>query len=135
MPSKSAHLIAFLTIFFVSAASHRFVFVHVRELIRKDFARRADALIRWTAGIFLVMDLPFAYLFFSRWMAAGHDYLTRALLYPFSLWQALMLFWTAILLLRFVLHRTTQAGVSVVRYARSARSDKTSDALEAEPTL
>ena len=115
MPSKSAHLIAFLTIFVVSAASHRFVYVHAKALVQRDFRKRRQAILRGMAVLFVVMDLPFLYLFFSRWLAAGHDTLTRAVLYPFSLWQALMIFWTVILLVRLVMRRTARAGVSVVR--------------------
>jgi hypothetical protein len=135
MPSKSAHLIAFLTIFLVSAGSHRFVYVHLRELIRKDFRRRSTELVRLAAGVFVLMDLPFLYLFLSKWISAGHDQITRALLYPFSLWQALMLFWTAILLVRFFLRRSAYAGVSLVRYIRAERMPSATESLEAEPTL
>ena len=139
MPSKSAHLIAFLTIFIVSAVSHRFVYVHARALVRRDFQRRHEAVVRWMAVLFVVMDLPFVYLFFNRWLAPGHDDLTRALLYPFSLWQALMMFWTAILLVRLFVRRTSKVGVSVVRAGISSvrlareRSDSgATSPLEAE---
>ena len=135
MPSKSAHLIAFLTIFLVSAGSHRFVYVHLRGLIRKDFRQRAKGLVRLAACLFVIMDLPFLYLFLSKWIASGHDQLTRALLYPFSLWQSLMLFWTAILLGRFFLRRSAYAGVSLVRYIRAERMPSATESLEAEPTL
>lgn len=134
MPSRSAHLIAFLTIFVVSAASHRFVYVHARALIKRDFQKQT-AMLRWTAALFVIMDLPFLYLFFNRWLAAGHDDLTRALLYPFSLWQALMMFWTALLLVRMFLRRTTKVGASVVRTGiRSVRAARSrSDSAPASP--
>jgi hypothetical protein len=138
MPSKSAHLIAFLVVFAISAASHRFVYVHVRALIRRDFSRWSRTVIRATAGLFILLDLPFIYLFLSKWLASGHDELTRALLYPFSLWQALMLFWTIILLARLFVTRTVRAGTTVVRQVRSLARENPPESgpvIEPEPIV
>jgi hypothetical protein len=138
MPSKSAHLIAFLSIFALSAASHRFVYVHLKQLILRDFTRRAKAVRRSAATLFLLMELPFVYLFLSKWIAAGHDVTTRILIYPFTLWQGLMLFWTAILLVRLFVRRTATAGVSIARYTKTTiatRTQATTDALEPSQPL
>ncbi|MFI5264678.1 MAG: hypothetical protein ACHQM6_09195 [Candidatus Kapaibacterium sp.] len=109
MPSKGSYLLFFLGTSLVLIAAQAFVYFQFRRLIRKDFpqyARRTVPIIRW---IFLLMNLPLVFLFFRRDIHADIPTLTNIMLYPFTVWEFLMLMWAGILIpvviLRFIRKR------------------------------
>lgn len=102
MPSRTANIIAFLTIASLLVSSHVFVFRQLRSLILRDFPARAATLLRIAKAVFIYFDLPFLYLFFFKSLTSsdGADLslITTFLIYPFAVWQFLMIVWTVILL-------------------------------------
>ncbi|MFI5264538.1 MAG: hypothetical protein ACHQM6_08490 [Candidatus Kapaibacterium sp.] len=98
MPSKGSYLLFFLGTSLVLIAAQLFVYFQLRRLIRKDFPRRAKRVIPLLRWIFLAMNLPLVFLFFRRDIHADIPTLTNILLYPFTVWEFLMLLWAAILI-------------------------------------
>ena len=98
MPSKGSYLLFFFGISLVLIGAQIFVYFQLRRLIRRDFphrARRVVPILRW---IFIAMNLPLAFLFFRRNIRADIPTLTNILLYPFTVWEFLMLLWAFILI-------------------------------------
>lgn len=98
MPSRAAHLIAFLTIVIVSVSCHVYIFRQFARMIRRDFPRRQKAILLVAKILFVYFELPFVYMFFWRHISADVSGLTRFLMYPFAVWQIVMLVWAAILI-------------------------------------
>lgn len=98
MPTKAAQLIAFLSVFLVSAGLHRFVYVNLKRVILRDYPRLGPRLARYAAALFVVMDTPFVFLFYRNRIRVDVNLLTQLIIYPFSIWQAIMLMWVMILL-------------------------------------
>lgn len=48
--------------------------------------------------MFVVLDLPFFFIYFRGMTHAALTVLSRVLLYPFVVWQTIMLMWVLILL-------------------------------------
>lgn len=97
MPSRAANIITFLTITAVLVSCHVYIFRQLKALLLRDFP---DQAVRWTKIaklVFIYLDLPFAYLFFSRHITTDVSVLAQVLLYPFVVWQFLMAVWSAIL--------------------------------------
>ena len=98
MPSKASYLFFFIGTSVVLISAQAFVFFQLRRLIRRDFphrAKKAVPVIRW---IFIAMNLPILFLFFRRNIQADVSLLTNIMLYPFTIWQFLILLWTLVLL-------------------------------------
>jgi len=98
MPSKQIYLYFFLGTAFVLVLSELFVYFQLRRVLRRDFperSKRAVPIIRW---IFIAMNIPIAFLFFRRDIKADIPTLTIIMLYPFTIWQFLILLWTIILI-------------------------------------
>ena len=98
MPSKASYLFFFIGTSVVLISAQTFVYFQLRRLIRRDFPRRAKKavpIIRW---IFIAMNLPLLFLFFRRNIQADISLLTNIMLYPFTIWQFLILLWTLVLL-------------------------------------
>lgn len=98
MPSKASYLFFFIGTAIVLISAQTFVFFQLRRLVRRDFpqrAKKAVPLIRW---IFIVMNLPLLFLFFRRQIPFDVSLLTNVMLYPFTVWQFLILLWTLVLL-------------------------------------
>ena len=98
MPSKASYLFFFIGTAIVLISAQTFVYFQLRRLVRKDFphrAKKAVPIIRW---IFIVMNLPILFLFFRRNIPFDVSLLTNILLYPFTIWQFLILLWTLVLL-------------------------------------
>jgi hypothetical protein len=98
MPSKGSYLLFFFGTSLVLVAAQLFVYFQLRRLLRKDFPDRTGritAIIRW---IFISMNLPLLFLFFRKYIHADVSILTNILLYPFTVWEFLMLLWAFILI-------------------------------------
>ena len=104
MPSKAAQLIAFFAVLLISALLHRYVYVNLRRLLLRDYPKLGPRFVSIARILFIVMDSPFLFLYIRSHIHAELATLTRVLLYPFSIWQAVMLMW-AIVLLPFSLWR------------------------------
>jgi hypothetical protein len=97
MPSRAAHLIAFLTIVSLSVGLHVYIFRQFARMIRRDFPKQQKAVLRIAKGLFVYFELPFLYMFFWKHISADVTVLTQLLMYPFAVWQMVMLVWGAIL--------------------------------------
>jgi hypothetical protein len=98
MPSRAAHLIAFLTIAIVSVSCHVYIFRQFARMIRRDFPQRQRTILGIAKLLFVYFELPFIYMFFWRHITVDVSGLTRFLMYPFAVWQIVMLVWAAILI-------------------------------------
>ena len=104
MPSKAAQLIAFFAVLLVSVALHRYVYRNLKRMLLRDYPNRGRRLANASRILFIVMDSPFLFLFVRGHIHAELKTVTRFLLYPFSVWQAVMIMW-AIVLVPFSLWR------------------------------
>lgn len=110
MPSKGTYLLFFLGTSLVLIAAQVFVYFQLRRFIRLDFpkiSKKAVPIIRW---FFIAMNLPLVFLFFRRDIKLDIPTLTNILLYPFTVWEFLILMWTFILI-----------PVVIIRFIRSKR--------------
>jgi hypothetical protein len=106
MPAKS-YVFFFLGVAIVSMSLHYFVFSQLRRTLRKDFGNRATFSIRLFGALFLLMESPFFILFLRKRITLDPAVYTTFLFYPFTLWQAIMLFW-AVILIPQVLYRNAR---------------------------
>src|ERR1043166_6693280 len=116
MPSKSSYLLFFLATSLVLILAQMFVYFQLRRILRRDFSERAKKavpIIRW---IFIAMNLPLLFLFFRRNITADIPTLTNMMLYPFTIWEFLMLMW-AIILLPVTIYRLIASRFHVTRSA------------------
>ncbi|GEM_PF-2107489 len=97
MPSKAAQHIAFFFVLLASAGLHYYVFTNFKRLLLRDYPRLGKRLVRIAAWTFILMDSPFLFLFVRGWLSFDQTVLTRVLLYPFSIWQSVLLLWSVIL--------------------------------------
>lgn len=109
MPSRAAQIIAFVSVFAISALLHRFVYLNLKRVILRDYPMSGPTLAKWTRILFLVMDSPFLFLYFRSGMAESFARVTTGILYPFAVWQAIMLMW-AVILVPFTLWRRTKSS-------------------------
>jgi hypothetical protein len=98
MPSKGSYLLFFLGTSFVLIAAQTFVYFQLRRFIRHDFPQKAKKVVPLVRWIFIAMNLPLVFLFFRRDIKVDIPTLTNILLYPFTVWEFLILMWTAILI-------------------------------------
>jgi hypothetical protein len=105
MPSKGSYLLFFLGTSFVLVCAQTFVFFQLRRLLRRDFPQKAKIAVPVFRWLFILMNLPIAFLFFRRDIHADIPLLTNIMLYPFTVWVFLMLMW-AIILIPAVIFRT-----------------------------
>ena len=98
MPSKTSYLFFFLGTSFVLIAAQTFVYLQLRKFIRNDFPLRAKKLVPMIRWFFIVMNLPLVFLFFRRDIKSDIPTLTNILLYPFTVWEFVILLWTFILI-------------------------------------
>jgi hypothetical protein len=89
MPSRAAHLIAFLTIVSISVSAHIYIYRQFARMIRRDFPRHQAHVLRAAKGL---------YIFFGKQITFDATLLTQILIYPFAVWQMLMLVWAVILI-------------------------------------
>lgn len=98
MPSKESYLIFFLVISAILIAMQVFVYFNLARIIRRDFPLRARKVLRITKWGFVAMNLPIAFLFLRRQIHYELALLTKLILFPFTVWQALIIVWTLILI-------------------------------------
>ncbi len=98
MPSKESYLIFFLAISALLIAMQVFVYFNLARLIRRDFPLRAAKVLRIVKWGFVVMNLPIIFLFLRRQIHYELALLTKLILFPFTVWQALIIVWTLILI-------------------------------------
>jgi hypothetical protein len=126
MPSKAAQLIAFFGVLTISVSLHRYVFLNLKRVILRDYPRIGERLVRAALVLFIIMDSPFVFLFVKSKIHESLTVLTRALIYPFSVWQALMLVWAALLVPVSIWRRRERLGARVVRNGlRRVRNSRT----------
>ena len=116
MPSKGSYLLFFIGTSLVLISAQAFVYFQLRRLLRQDFKQRAKRVIPFIRWFFIGMNLPLLFLFFRRDIHADIPTLTNIMLYPFTVWEFLMLMWALILIpvvfIRFIrnrLHVTPQS--------------------------
>jgi hypothetical protein len=127
MPSKATYLIAFLAVMTVSLSLHYFVWRQLRRVLRKDFGNKARVPMRAATTLFVIMEIPFFFLFFRRHITSDIPTLTQFLLYPFTFWQILMVLWGLILAPQ-VLVRNLRSFIGFLRTRRH-------EGLETESSL
>jgi hypothetical protein len=66
-------------------------------MVRRDFPKHQKSILKIAKGSFIYFDLPFVYIFFWKHITADVSDVTRFLLYPFAVWQMVMLVWAVIL--------------------------------------
>jgi hypothetical protein len=115
MPSKHAQLIAFLSVFLVSASLHRFVYANLKRVILRDYPRLGKRLARVACSLFLIMDSPFVFLFIRSWIHEPLANVSKVLLYPFSVWQAIMIMWALVLIPVALWRRSRGLGIFWIR--------------------
>ena len=115
MPSKTAQHLAFFFVLLVSVGLHRYVYVNFKRTLLRDFPNVGRKLARMATVLFIAMDSPFGFIYL-RWMIHGeHATITRILLYPFSIWQALMFLWAGILLPFSIWRNRERLGLGWIR--------------------
>jgi len=115
MPTKASQHIAFFAVFIISVLLHRFVYLNLKRILLRDYPKAGPRLQRIALWSFVAMDLPFAFIFFRGAITAELTLLTRLILYPFSIWQAIMLLWAVILVPVTLIRRREQLGVAYIR--------------------
>jgi hypothetical protein len=109
MPSKGSYLVFFIGTSLVLISAQVFVYFQLRRLLRRDFGQRAKPVILFIRWFFIAMNVPLLFLFFRRDIHADIPTLTNIMLYPFTVWEFLMLMWALILIpiviIRFIRHR------------------------------
>jgi hypothetical protein len=118
MPSKAAQLIAFFAVLLISVALHRYVYRNLIRLLLRDYPKRGRRLAGIARTLFIVMDSPFLFLFVRSHIHAELATVTRVLLYPFSVWQAVMLMWAIVLVPFSLWRRRKRVTVAIPGMAR-----------------
>jgi hypothetical protein len=112
MPNRAAHLIAFLTIVLISAGLHVYIYRQLARLVKRDFPRQSKTGLKIAKVLFVYFDLPFLYLFFWKHLTFDTSVITTVLLFPFAVWQMVMLVWGLIVV---------PIGIYRSKYLRSFR--------------
>src|ERR1035441_5373520 len=122
MPSKTSQHIAFFVVLIVSALLHRYVYANLKRVLLRDYPKLGPKLVRIARWTFIALDTPFAFVYFRNQIPSDTAFLTRALLYPFLVWQTIMLMW-AIILVPFSIVRRERMGVAYIkRWMRNRKS-------------
>lgn len=108
---------------FVSAGLHWYVYANLKRVLLRDYPKLGQRLAKVALALFIVMDLPFAFLFFRGDLHGDLTTVTRLLIYPFSVWQTVMLMW-AIVLVPFSLWRRRPLYLRDVIARLRKRTDK-----------
>ncbi|HYM19382.1 MAG TPA: hypothetical protein VEW28_00085 [Candidatus Kapabacteria bacterium] len=98
MPSKETYLIYFFVISGLLLLLQWFIYHRLAKIIRRDFPERARRVLRIIRLFFFLMNIPLLFLFFRRQIHAELPMLTNILFLPFTVWQGLIIIWTAILI-------------------------------------
>ena len=80
------------------AALQYFVYRQLRRYIRLNFPEKAAKWIAISKWVFLIMNIPVALVYFRRQIAPDATTVTNIILYPYTVWVFLLIFWTIILI-------------------------------------
>jgi hypothetical protein len=123
MPSKTSQHIAFFVVLIVSVIFHRYVYANLKRVLLRDYPKLGPRLVRIARWVFIVMDMPFFFVYFRNLITFETDFITRLILYPFLVWQTIMMMWT-IILVPFSIVRREKMGVAFIK--RKIRNRKLS---------
>lgn len=114
---KGSYIAFFFFSVVMMAALQFFVYSELRRYIRTSFPESAAKLMRRLRWVFYIMNIPVILLFFRRELAAEWPVVTNVILYPYTVWVFLLLFWTVILI-PIVAVRVMRLGVTKVLVRR-----------------
>jgi hypothetical protein len=134
MPSKASQHIAFFVVLLVSVLLHRYVYANLKRVLLRDYPKLGPKLIRIARWTFLALDVPFAFVYFRNQIPFGTESLTRAILYPFLVWQAVMLMW-ALILVPFSIVRRERMGFAFIKRKIGNRNRQIAGEKFPEPDL
>jgi hypothetical protein len=97
MPTKTASLIFFLIAASMTFGLQYFVYRQLRRLIHKDFPEKAARFIKTAKWVFILMNIPVVFLFIKGRINVDMGLLSQIMLYPYTIWQFLMMMWAVIL--------------------------------------
>jgi hypothetical protein len=97
LPSKASQHIAFFIVLLVSAGLHWYVYTNLRRVLLRDYPKLGKRLAKIALWVFILLDMPFFFIYFRGFIHAAMTMLSRVLLYPFLVWQTIMLMWVIIL--------------------------------------
>jgi len=118
MPSKAAQLIAFFGVLLISVALHRYVYKNLKRVLLRDYPKLGARLATGALSLFILMDSPFLFLFLKSRIHEDLNTLTRILIYPFSVWQAVMILWALLLAPQSLWKRSKKSMKLLRRYAK-----------------
>jgi hypothetical protein len=81
----------------ISTGLHWYVFTNLRRILLRDYPKIGKSLAKIALWAFIGLDSPFLFLYIRGFIHAEMTELTRVLLYPFLVWQTIMLMWVIIL--------------------------------------
>jgi hypothetical protein len=97
LPSKASQHIAFFIVLLVSAGLHWYVYTNLRRVLLRDYPKLGKRLAKIALWVFILLDMPFFFIYLRGFIHAAMTVLSRVLLYPFLVWQTIMLMWVIIL--------------------------------------
>jgi len=114
---KGSYVAFFILSVAILASLQLFVFSQLRRYLRMNFPQKAAKLIQSFRWVFIVLNIPVILLFFRREIAAEWPTVTNIILYPYTVWVFLLIFWTVILI-PIVVMRILRSSVSKVLVRR-----------------
>ncbi len=93
---------------------HWYVFANLKRVLKRDYPKLGRRLVRISLSLFLIMDSPFLFLYFQGSFHSTLTLVSHVLVYPFLVWQTIMLMWV-IILLPFTLWRRTKKIATFLR--------------------
>jgi hypothetical protein len=97
LPSKASQHIAFFIVLLVSAGLHWYVYANLRRVLLRDYPKLGKQLAKIALWVFILLDTPFLFIYLRGFIHAAMTVISRVLLYPFLIWQTIMLMWVLIL--------------------------------------
>ncbi len=81
----------------LSAGMHWYVYANLKRVLLRDYPKIGKTLAKCARWMFVALDMPFLFIYFRGLVHAEMNLLSRVLLYPFVVWQIIMLMWVLIL--------------------------------------
>jgi hypothetical protein len=135
MPSKTSQHIAFFVVLIVSVIFHRYVYANLKRVLLRDYPKLGRRLVRIARWTFIALDAPFIFMYFRNLISGDLIMLTRLILYPFLIWQTVMLMW-AVILVPFSIIRREKMGVAYIkRWIRNRKISKMDNDKFPKPDL
>jgi hypothetical protein len=95
---KESYVAFFLISVAILASLQLFVYSELRRYIRFYFTEKAGKLLPRFRWLFILMNIPIVVIYFRRQLAADLPTVTNIILYPYTIWVFLLVFWTLILI-------------------------------------